>query len=162
MSINGKFTKWPSKSLETGNFSKGDYLAQETSILPETQALTAAKMNRGKRAYLAGKSAEDAVERYYCAQGCMVAARRWRKGGGELDLVLRLGELLIFVEVKKSRDFAKAAEHLSQKQIERLLAGAAAFLSNEPLGELTDCRFDVALVNGQGEMHILENALAGY
>lgn len=122
---------------------------------------TAAK-DRGRRAYLAGVSAEDAVERLYCRRGCQVVARRWRKGGGELDLVLRQGEELIFVEVKASRDFARAAEHLSHKQIKRLLAGAAAFLAQEPLGELTECRFDVALVNGHGEIQILENALVGY
>lgn len=118
--------------------------------------------NRGRRAYLSGLAAEGAVERQYCRQGFEVAARRWRKGGGELDLVLRNGEGLIFVEVKQSRDFASAAESLSQRQITRLLAGAAAFLTNEPRGELTECRFDVALVNRHSEIHILENALAGY
>ncbi len=118
--------------------------------------------NRGRRAYLSGASAEEAVERQYCRQGYDVAARRWRKGGGELDLVLRNDAGLVFVEVKQSRDFARAAENLSHRQITRLLAGAAAFLAQEPLGELTECRFDVALVNRIGEIHILENALAGY
>ena len=118
--------------------------------------------SRGKQAYLSGLSAEEAVERQYCRQGYDVVARRWRKGGGELDLVLRNDAGLIFVEVKQSRDFARAAENLSQRQITRLFAGAAAFLAQEPMGELTECRFDVALVNRHGEIHILENALAGY
>ncbi|SHJ00234.1 putative endonuclease [Shimia gijangensis] len=118
--------------------------------------------DRGRRAYLSGKAAEDAVERHYRHLGCSVVARRWRKGAGELDLVLRQRGVLLFVEVKKSRDFSRAAESLSHRQINRLLAGAASFMAHEPNGELTDCRFDVALVNRYGEIHILENALAGY
>lgn len=118
--------------------------------------------DRGRRAYLSGRSAEDAVEQRYCRIGHTVAARRWRKGAGELDLVFRQGETVVFVEVKKSRDFSRAAQSLSHRQINRLLAGAASFLAREPKGELTDCRFDVALVNQYGEIDILENALAGY
>ena len=119
------------------------------------------RSERGQRAYQSGLSAENAVERHYQRQGFETAARRWRRRGvGELDLVMRDGEALIFVEVKKSRDFARAAESLTSRQMARLYDGASAFMAEEPRGELTECRFDVALVNGQGEIQILENALA--
>ena len=119
------------------------------------------RSDRGQRAYQSGVSAENAVERLYQEQGHETAARRWRgRGVGELDLVMRDGEALIFVEVKKSRDFARAAEALTPRQMARLYDGATAFLADQPNGELTECRFDVALVNGHGEIQILENALA--
>lgn len=119
------------------------------------------RSERGQRAYHAGLSAENAVERLYTDRGLETAARRWRRRGvGELDLVMRDGDTLVFVEVKKSRDFARAAQSLTARQMARLYDGASAFLAGEPLGEMTECRFDVALVNGMGEIQILENAFA--
>ncbi len=121
-----------------------------------------ARQTRGFRAYHSGVSAEQSVERHYVALGYSVATRRHRNAGGELDLVLRLGATVIFVEVKKAHDFARAAERVSPRQIARLQQAAAGFLAGEPMGELTDCRFDVALVNQSGEIEILENALMGF
>lgn len=114
----------------------------------------------GLTSYLAGQSAEYAVEADYRRRGYPVAARRWRGSRGELDLVLRDGERLIFVEVKKSRDFARAAERLKPAQIRRIWGAAQEFVASEPKGLLTDMRFDVALVNQHGELRILENAYA--
>ena len=114
----------------------------------------------GMTSYLAGQSAEYAVEADYQRRGFPTAARRWRGSRGELDLVVRDGEGLVFVEVKKARDFARAAERLSRAQITRIWGAAQEFLANEPKGLLTEVRFDVALVNERGEMQILENAYA--
>ena len=115
----------------------------------------------GKVSYLAGMAAEDSVARVYEVNGYRVAERRWRGKRGEIDLIIRGGDEVIFVEVKKSGDFLRAAEALSEAQIKRLYQTMAEFLSGEPKGDLTPCRFDVALVNGTGEVQILENAL-GY
>lgn len=114
--------------------------------------------HRGKLAYHSGLCAEESVERAYEARGHTVAARRWRGKGGEIDLILKDGEGLIFVEVKKSKSFAKAAERVSQRQIGRLYAAASEYMARMPRGQDTDVRFDVALVDGSGAMEILENA----
>lgn len=114
---------------------------------------------QGKTSYLAGLSAEEAVWRVYQAQGLTQAARRWRGASGEIDMILRDTTLVVFVEVKKSKSFDQAAASLSQGQMTRLLATASEFLSAEPDGLLTDSRFDVALVDGFGQVRILENAL---
>ncbi|RMD92950.1 MAG: hypothetical protein D6811_05955 [Alphaproteobacteria bacterium] len=113
----------------------------------------------GLTSYLAGLAAEEAVARDYERRGMRVAARRWRGPGGEIDLILRDGAAVIFVEVKKGRDFAAAAARVTARQAERILASAAAFLGGEPRGQLTAARVDVALVNERGELDILENAL---
>ena len=114
----------------------------------------------GLTSYLAGQSAEYAVEADYERRGYAVAARRWRGSGGELDLVLRDGEGLIFVEVKKARDFDRAVQRLSPAQIARIWGAAQEFAGSEPKGLLTEMRFDVALVNERGEVQIMENAYA--
>lgn len=113
----------------------------------------------GRSNYLAGQAAEDAVLRHYEARGMTLAKARWRGKAGEVDLILRDRDTLVFVEVKHSRSFDSAVARLLPKQVERLMHAAEEFAGGEPKGLLTEMRFDVALVNGQGEVHILENAL---
>lgn len=111
----------------------------------------------GKTSYLAGLAAEESVAAEYARRGHELAARRWRGSRGEIDLVLRDGDGLIVVEVKKARDFARAAARLSRAQLERIYGAVSEFLAGAPNGQLTEVRFDVALVDGVGRMEIIEN-----
>lgn len=114
----------------------------------------------GRVSYLAGLAAEDSVARDYRARGGKIADRRWRGRAGEIDLIVRCGDEVVFVEVKKSRDFHRAAERLTRRQMERIYLTAAEYLEHQPAGQLTPARFDVALVNQRGEVQIVENAIA--
>ncbi|MGR3375268.1 YraN family protein [Salipiger abyssi] len=118
-----------------------------------------ARAVRGSVGYHAGLSAESRIAQDYERRGYRVAQRRWRGQGGEIDLILHDGEGLIFVEVKKSRSFDRALERLSQRQIARLLSAAEEFAGTQPRGSLTEMRFDVALMDGQGMIRVIENAL---
>ncbi len=111
----------------------------------------------GKMSFHAGMAAEDAVVAEYARRGHPVAARRWRGTRGELDIVLRDGAGLIVVEVKQAGDFARALAHLSRSQLARIYGAAEEFVAGEPLGQLTELRFDVALVDGTGRVKIHEN-----
>jgi putative endonuclease len=71
---------------------------------------------------------------------------------------VRGGDGLVFVEVKKSRNFARAAERVSPQQAARIYASAAGFLAGEAAGQDSEARFDVALVDGVGHIRIIENA----
>lgn len=106
----------------------------------------------------AGEAAEQQIAQDYERRGFEIAKRRWRGSAGEIDLVTRGNDGLVFVEVKKSRDFARAAEHLSARQMQRISDTAAEFLAGEPDGMMTNVRFDVALVDGTGQYQIIENA----
>lgn len=114
----------------------------------------------GQTSYHAGLAAEAAVERVYVEGGLQVRSRRWRGQGGEIDLILQDGDGLVFVEVKKSRSWGQAAARLSVRQMERIYSSASEFLAGEPMGQLTQARFDVALVDGAGVVEIIENAFA--
>ncbi len=103
-------------------------------------------------------AAEAIVEKHYLGIGCQPVARRWRGAGGEIDLILRDDTGLIFVEVKKSKSFARAALRVSDRQIARIYSTAEEFLSTMPDGQNSAARFDVALVNSDGQVHIIENA----
>lgn len=114
----------------------------------------------GAVSYHAGVSAEAAVARHYTRSGRAIAATRWRGAGGEIDLIAREGADVIFIEVKQSRTFAEAAEHLTRRQMDRIYASAAEYLGGEPGGLNTGARFDVALVDERGAIEIIENAFA--
>lgn len=114
--------------------------------------------HRGRMAHHAGLSAENRIAQDYERRGFAVARRRWRGQGGEIDLIVQDGNALIFVEVKQSRNLQRAAESLSTRQMQRIYKSAEEFLGTQPAGSLTDVRFDVALVDGRGDMQIIENA----
>jgi len=114
----------------------------------------------GHVSYHAGLSAEERVEQDYLRAGYVPMARRFRGTHGEIDLILQGDDGVIFVEVKKSRSHARAAERLSARQIERIFLTASEFLESQPDGQNANTRFDVALVDGHGRIDIVENALA--
>jgi putative endonuclease len=111
--------------------------------------------------YLAGHAAEASVARHYEDRGVAICARNWRGITGEIDLIGRKGDVVVFVEVKQSRSHDLAASHISAAQIGRIFATVDEFLAGEPRGLLTDVRIDLALVDGQGRIDVVENAFAG-
>lgn len=120
-------------------------------------------MNRqtnGESGYHAGLAAEHAIARDYERRGYPIARRRWRGQGGEIDLIARDGDGIVFIEVKKSRSFDRALQRLSTRQQARLYSAAEEYLGTQPAGALTDVRFDVALVDGRGAIRVIENAFA--
>lgn len=117
-----------------------------------------ARHHRGRRSHHAGQAAEQRIAQDYERRGFAIARRRWRGKRGEIDLIVRDGTGLIFVEVKQSRSLSRAAESLSPRQMQRIYTSAEEFMGSEPAGSLTEARFDVALVDGQGDMQIIENA----
>lgn len=114
----------------------------------------------GARSYHAGLAAEEQVAQLYTRSGREVCARRWRGSAGEIDLIARDGAEVIFVEVKQSKTHAQAAEHLTPRQMQRIYNAGSEFLAGEPRGQMTDVRIDVALVDAQGRIELLENAYA--
>jgi len=112
------------------------------------------------RNYHAGFAAEASVLRDYLAKGYTLLDRRFRGQRGEIDLILSKDATVVFVEVKKSRSFDAALARISEAQIARILATGAEYLDRLPGGQLTETRFDVALVDAHGQVSVMENALA--
>lgn len=112
----------------------------------------------GQTGYHAGLSAEAIASQHYTRAGYQEAGKRWRGKRGEIDLIFRGNDQVIFVEVKKSKTFARAAARLLPKQMARIYGAAEEFLGGEPNGQLTNSRFDLAVVDGSGQLQIIENA----
>jgi len=120
--------------------------------------MTRQRSLRGQRNHSSGLVAEDIVAGRYEREGKPVLDRRWRGQGGEIDIIAREGDSLVFVEVKKARTHDEAAWRLGARQIARLCAAASEYLAAEPRGQDSDMRFDLALVDGRGVVRVIENA----
>ena len=94
----------------------------------------------------------------YARCGRPVLAKRWLGSAGEIDLIAREGETVVFIEVKKSRSHAQAATRLTRQQMDRIYGAGSEFLATQPRGQLTDVRFDLALVDELGRIKVIENA----
>ncbi|RYH03825.1 hypothetical protein EU805_00175 [Salipiger sp. IMCC34102] len=127
-----------------------------------TQQVTTARQHRGRSNYHAGVAAEEIVARAYARRGYVLAAQRWRGQSGEVDLILKDGDTVVFVEVKKSRTFDQAMGRITQVQVDRICRAATEFVGSEPRGQLTPMRFDVGLVDGAGDVEIREGVLGGW
>ena len=121
------------------------------------------RADRGQMSYQAGMAAERSVADHYLRAGHILVAERWRGTRGEIDLVFSGPDGLVLVEVKKSKSFDHALALVSPAQVRRLFATAEEFAATQPLGLLTDLRFDLALVDAQGVVQVMENAFChGY
>ena len=90
-------------------------------------------------------------------KGFRIVARNLRTPVGEIDLVARRFDLVVFVEVKAREDEAAAAESLGPRQRARIGRAAAYFLARRP--DLAACRirFDVMLfASGQLPRHVID------
>lgn len=97
-------------------------------------------------AFLLGLSAEMRAAAFLLAKGYRIAARRWRSAAGEIDIVARRGNLLIFVEVKARGTFDDAAYSVTPRQQQRIAAAAAIWLADNASDAQRDMRFDAILV----------------
>lgn len=82
--------------------------------------------------------------------GYTILATNYRTRRGEIDIVARQGDTLVFVEVKtrKSHGFSPAVEGVHRRKQARIRLLAAMWLSANPAA-LRDggCRFDVVAIH---------------
>ncbi len=97
-------------------------------------------------AFRLGLSAESRAAAYLVAKGYRITARRWRSPAGEIDIVARRRNLLVFVEVKARDRLDDAAYSVTDRQQRRIAGAAAAWLAAHPDDAMRDMRFDVVLV----------------
>lgn len=120
--------------------------------------VSSARRARGRLAHLSGALAEDSVARILEAGGMTVLARRWRGKAGEIDLICRDGDCLIFMEVKQSGTYEEAAQRLGAAQRGRIMQAALEYCETQGHAPLPEMRFDAALVDRLGRVEILERA----
>lgn len=104
-----------------------------------------------------GAAAEDRAADYLQRQGLKLVARNWRCRQGELDLVMRDGNTLVFVEVRSraSAAFGGAGASITPAKQAKLIRAAEHFLLQQ--AHRGACRFDAILIEG-GQLQWLRSA----
>lgn len=114
-----------------------------------------AKTERQRHGHTAETRARSTLE----AAGLRTLATNWSCRVGELDLVMRDGDLIVFVEVRYRRGtgFGGALESVDRRKRERIARAAGAWLQRSRLGDLP-ARFDVVTVDGDGGIDWIPDA----
>jgi len=110
----------------------------------------------------AGDAAEQAALHHLEAHGCRLVARNARYPEGELDLIVRERDVLVFVEVRMRRSaaFGGAAASVDVFKQKRLARAAQHWLLQHCGQRWPACRFDVVCVQADGTMEWIRNAFA--
>ena len=90
-----------------------------------------------------GRWAERMAAWRYRLNGFRLLAERYRTPVGELDLVMRRGQLLVFIEVKARSVLEDALYALHPRQRNRLIEAAEIFLRDHPAHRTCAMRFDL-------------------
>jgi putative endonuclease len=106
-------------------------------------------------AFRTGLSAESRAAAYLIAKGYRIVARRFRSGVGEIDIIARRRNTIVFVEVKARAKLDDAAYAVTPHQQARIIAAAEAWIASQPQHANSDFRFDAILVApGQLPKHL--------
>ncbi len=105
-----------------------------------------------------GREAEQLAFEYLGRHGLTNVERNYRCRFGEIDLIMRDGQTLVFVEVRMrvSGSFGGARESIDTHKQRKLMAAARHYIGST--GKIPDCRFDAVLLNGDSQVEWIKNA----
>lgn len=121
--------------------------------------------SQSPRSFGNGAAAEARAEHFLQQQGLITLAKNYRTRQGEIDLIMRHNDELVFVEVRlrKHRQFANAAESVTIAKQKKLVKTAAYYLQQQQLSEKANCRFDViAFAESHQPPEWIKNAFSAY
>lgn len=118
------------------------------------------RFGKPKPAHLqSGADAERLALNHLQGQGLIWVCSNFRCKGGELDLVMRDGEMLVIVEVRyrKSEQYGGALASITPQKQARIVAATQHYVIIHKLNHLS-VRFDVVAVSGDKHLHWIKNA----
>ena len=129
--------------------------------MAKTKATTEPKAASPERvaAFRTGLSAETRAAAYLMAKGYRILAKRFRTPHGEIDLVAKRRNVLVFVEVKARATLDDAAYAVTPRQQQRIIDAAQGWLMAHPEHAEFDMRFDAMLI---APRHLPRHLLAAF
>ncbi len=105
-----------------------------------------------------GEDYEDRAARWLGERGMQLVARNFSARTGEIDIIARDREHLVFLEVRarSNRAFNTAAGSVDRRKQQRILRTAQLFLQRHPDLRHLPCRFDVIAFEPRQSGHSLE------
>ncbi|WP_104991236.1 YraN family protein [Deinococcus sp. NW-56] len=100
-----------------------------------------------------GADAEARAAAYLEGLGRVILARNYRIPGGEIDLVSRDGDVLVFTEVRQRRSarYGDAAETVTPRKLALMHRAALTYLVRELGRDDLPCRLEVLTIDGPAE-----------
>jgi putative endonuclease len=104
-----------------------------------------------------GLDAQHRAEAFLRRLGLLIVARNYRCEVGELDLIARQGDELIFVEVRsRADDGAGGASMAVGPSKQAQIARVAQWYVAQQRPEFSTCRFDVVAITGDELEHFVD------
>jgi len=101
-----------------------------------------AAVDKGKKQKL-GKFAEKVAENYLKGEGFKILEKNFRKPWGEIDIIAKIGDALVFVEVKansqefRSEDFSPETR-VDEKKIRKITKTAKTYIGDRDVSWRVD------------------------
>ena len=109
-----------------------------------------------------GQKGEERAARYLIEKGYEILERNWRTKTGEIDIIAKKAETLVFVEVKTLPQATKdmLSSVLNRQKLQRILKTSKRFLLNHRQYSNSYIRYDVIVLDMQGlpQVYHIENA----
>ncbi|HSP31886.1 MAG TPA: YraN family protein [Halomonas sp.] len=105
--------------------------------------------NNAQTARARGAAIEQIAAQWLCQQGLTLVAQNHHVKGGELDLVMRDGDILVFIEVKHrtTTRYGHPLETVTYQKQQRLVRAARLYIARGGLS--SPCRFDILAIIGK-------------
>lgn len=112
---------------------------------------------------LIGNQAEDEACRYLEKQGLRLLVRNYRSLMGEIDLIMKADDQIVFVEVRQrhSDEYGSALESVTQSKMRKIIKTAKHFLQKQGLFYKVSSRFDIVGIKNtphENELTWIKNA----
>lgn len=107
-----------------------------------------------RKAEKAGRLAETVAALFLIAKGYRLLAQRFSAPGGEIDLVARKKDELVFVEVKLRKSLEEARLAVTPGNQSRIRAAADSWLARKARRMDMPLRYDIVALSPRGIRHI--------
>jgi putative endonuclease len=99
-----------------------------------------------------GKKGEKAAEKFFLDAGYTLVARNYRKPCGEIDLIIRKNDELVFAEVKRWTSYSEDSleQGIPRRKMKRIMETSKYYLAEHPQFDGFSIRYDVLFLPGTG------------
>lgn len=110
-----------------------------------------------------GQAAEEAAYLFLQKKGLTLLSKNYRSYVGEIDLVMKDQETIVFIEVRlrSKTQFGNAIESITPRKVKRIVQTATRFLQERKWLYTVACRFDIIAIHpihGIMQLEWIQNA----
>jgi len=116
-------------------------------------------MNRNDTTLDSGQQAENIALQHLQQQGLRLITRNYRCQRGEIDLIMKHRDSIVFVEVRYRRNqrFGGAGASVDQRKQDKLIVSALHYLQENRQATRLPARFDVVAIHARSQMAATEH-----